>query len=238
MNKKLIFQTTHSIKNAQNDDAKLKSLWNFCGDAGIDNFSFVSSRLSLTNAAPDVKRLDGFPSAWRQRYDEMDYQASDLAMDHCRNNIAPLQWMNPDLKLDKINKKIYTEAAEFGIVSGISYPFHGINGENAIFSATVSSSFKDSPLKSLTTQYGLYLIGSTLFDIQRSTEQGELANVLSKREKECLRWAADGKTAWEIAKILKISERTAVFHFENARKKLSTASRIETVSKALLMSIL
>ncbi|MER9402368.1 helix-turn-helix domain-containing protein [Mesorhizobium sp. M0615] len=43
---------------------------------------------------------------------------------------------------------------------------------------------------------------------------------LSRREIECSKWAARGKTAWEIGRILGISRRTAAYHRDNARKKL------------------
>lgn len=43
---------------------------------------------------------------------------------------------------------------------------------------------------------------------------------LTRREKECLGLAAHGMTALEIAQLLKISERTCIFHLQNARHKL------------------
>lgn len=43
---------------------------------------------------------------------------------------------------------------------------------------------------------------------------------LTRREKECLGLAAHGMTAREIAQSLKISERTCIFHLQNARNKL------------------
>ena len=56
---------------------------------------------------------------------------------------------------------------------------------------------------------------------------------LSKREVECLRWAAAGKTDAEIGRILTISPRTTRFHIENAKKKLGVATRIQAVTEAL-----
>jgi DNA-binding NarL/FixJ family response regulator len=38
--------------------------------------------------------------------------------------------------------------------------------------------------------------------------------LLTPREKECLRWTMDGKTAWELGKILGITEQTAVRHLK------------------------
>lgn len=41
----------------------------------------------------------------------------------------------------------------------------------------------------------------------------------SKREKEILKWTAEGKTSAEIAMILSISENTVNFHQKNMQKK-------------------
>ena len=54
---------------------------------------------------------------------------------------------------------------------------------------------------------------------------------LSPREAECLRWVADGKTDFEIGKILEISPRTVRFHVNNAKVKLGVATRIQAVAK-------
>jgi DNA-binding response OmpR family regulator len=55
---------------------------------------------------------------------------------------------------------------------------------------------------------------------------------LSDREIETLTWVARGKTSAEIAQILGLSKRTVDFHVENARTKLSAATRIEAAVKA------
>jgi LuxR family transcriptional regulator, quorum-sensing system regulator CciR len=55
---------------------------------------------------------------------------------------------------------------------------------------------------------------------------------LSKREIECLRWAAVGKTDSEIATILSRSCATIRFHIHNAAVKLNAVNRSQTVFKA------
>jgi LuxR family quorum-sensing system transcriptional regulator CciR len=55
---------------------------------------------------------------------------------------------------------------------------------------------------------------------------------LSKREVECLRWAAVGKTDVEIALILERSCATVRFHIHNASLKLDAVNRSQTVFKA------
>ena len=62
--------------------------------------------------------------------------------------------------------------------------------------------------------------------------------MLSKREKEVLRWIAEGKTAWEISVILNISERTVSFHTSNILAKLNAVNKTHAVALAVSESIL
>lgn len=62
--------------------------------------------------------------------------------------------------------------------------------------------------------------------------------MLSKRETECLTWVASGKTAWEIAQILAISESTVIFHIENAKKKLSAVTISHAVALAVALKLI
>lgn len=55
---------------------------------------------------------------------------------------------------------------------------------------------------------------------------------LSKREVECLRWAAIGKTDVEISMIMSRSRATVRFHIHNASLKLNAVNRSQTVFKA------
>jgi DNA-binding CsgD family transcriptional regulator len=57
-------------------------------------------------------------------------------------------------------------------------------------------------------------------------------SMLSKREVECLRWAAIGKTDYEISLIMARSRATVRFHIHNAATKLDAVNRSQTVFKA------
>ncbi|WP_459618680.1 response regulator transcription factor [Bordetella sp. 2513F-2] len=62
--------------------------------------------------------------------------------------------------------------------------------------------------------------------------------ILSGRECECLYWAALGKTSWEIAAILGLSEHTVNFHLKNACAKLQVHNRRAAVAQALQRGLL
>lgn len=56
---------------------------------------------------------------------------------------------------------------------------------------------------------------------------------LSPRELTVLRWMKEGKTNWEIAHILGLSERTIRFHVGSIFEKLDVTSRTQAVARAL-----
>ncbi|MEM1130181.1 MAG: LuxR C-terminal-related transcriptional regulator [Pseudomonadota bacterium] len=57
------------------------------------------------------------------------------------------------------------------------------------------------------------------------TPPASVQDALSARETECLHWLSEGKTNWEIATILQISENTVRFHVKNIFRKLGISSR-------------
>jgi DNA-binding CsgD family transcriptional regulator len=61
---------------------------------------------------------------------------------------------------------------------------------------------------------------------------------LTARERECLRWSADGKTAWEIGQILNIAERTVVFHVNNVIQKLGASNKTQAIVRAVALRLL
>ncbi|MEQ1638459.1 MAG: LuxR C-terminal-related transcriptional regulator [Methylococcales bacterium] len=61
---------------------------------------------------------------------------------------------------------------------------------------------------------------------------------LTEREKEVLRWTADGKTAGEIADIMTISERTVNFHINYVLDKLGAANKTAATVQAVLLGLI
>ena len=57
--------------------------------------------------------------------------------------------------------------------------------------------------------------------------------VLTPRERECLQWAAVGKSEWEISQILGISEHVSEKHLLNAKSKLGAVNRVQAVAEAI-----
>ena len=61
---------------------------------------------------------------------------------------------------------------------------------------------------------------------------------LSAREKEVLRWLCDGKSNWEIGRILGLSPYTVKNHVSNILKKLGANNRRHAVIKAIELGLI
>lgn len=56
---------------------------------------------------------------------------------------------------------------------------------------------------------------------------------ITQREQECIKWASEGKTSWEISQILTISKSTVDFHLANCIEKTGSANRQQAIVKCL-----
>lgn len=81
-----------------------------------------------------------------------------------------------------------------------------------------------------------YLLG-ILVHVQTRFERKPAAQrapqSLSSRELTVLKWMKEGKTNWEIARIIGLSERTVRFHVGSIFEKLDVTSRTQAVARAL-----
>lgn len=64
------------------------------------------------------------------------------------------------------------------------------------------------------------------------------SRLLTRRETQCLSWTGKGKTAWEVAEIIGVSERTVNFHLQNAMAKLQSYSKHAACLKALDLGLI
>lgn len=78
-----------------------------------------------------------------------------------------------------------------------------------------------------------YLHSSFTLRVVDSTWQDEPSGVnLTAKEKEVLKWVIEGKTSWEVGRILSMSERTVKFHLKNVYTKLNVSNRAQAVTVA------
>jgi len=64
------------------------------------------------------------------------------------------------------------------------------------------------------------------------------SEALTEREREVMRWTAEGKTAFEISVIVGLTERTVNFHIGRVLAKLSATNKTQAAVKAAVMGML
>ena len=124
--------------------------------------------------------------------------------------------------------------SNLGLRCGVSIPVHGLGCQWGVV-AVASTRPREQVLT--THKLGeLHLFAAYLHDVGHrlaAAAAGTEHVHLTSRERECLRWTAEGKTGWEISKVLGISERTVVFHLENAARKFGVFGRRQAAARAI-----
>lgn len=77
--------------------------------------------------------------------------------------------------------------------------------------------------------FALARVMSTVDDYQGAL--GRHKKALSERQREILHWLQGGKTNWEIAKILELSELNVKYHIDQIFQKLAVRSRAHAAAK-------
>ena len=155
--------------------------------------------------------------------------------------MTPLVWhINGPLSERRRCPSFFQDAADFGLKTGISTPVHGLGCQWGLLSVAGSDDSVDRKTQ-LTQIAGVQLLATFTHEVgHRFAAAAQTGgNVhLTARELECLKWAAEGKTGWEIGRLLGISERTVVFHVENAAHKLGVFGRRQAVARAIALQLI
>jgi DNA-binding CsgD family transcriptional regulator len=176
-----------------------------------------------------------YPQEWQQHYFASGYGEIDPVLQAGKKGFLPFDWS--DLcRREKPEKTFFGEAKEFGICdNGLTVPIYGANGEIALFSINSNLSKKEWDRYKHENASDIMYFGHLFHDVVTSDNQDDSSSSisLSNREKEVLFWAGKGKTCWETAKILGLTERTVDFYLRNASHKLGAATKTQAVANAI-----
>lgn len=184
-----------------------------------------------------------YSSEWVEHYKEQRYVEIDPVIQTGFRRLLPVDWRRLD-KSDTRVRSLFGEASEFGLGNrGLSVPIHGRHGDRGLLSITFDFSERDWVQEKPLYLRDFQVIAMHLHDkVLRMAGQFPSTTSLSPRELECLQWVAKGKTAWECAMILGLSQHTVRCYLESARHKLNATSNTHAVSIAhragLLLPIL
>jgi DNA-binding CsgD family transcriptional regulator len=229
-----IFQT---FIDRLSESMNLDSFRDIMADVGIAFDLPYFAYLSLPHRRGDMPRLiSTYPSDWTTHYLRNHYEHFDPVIIQALAGAEPFEWgLGTYLKnMSAAQCELFNEASSFGIRHGFTVPIHDRRGPVAAF--TFATDTRLSAFERCVNDHGLTLqLIALYFHSHARRKLDSKRNVdgvlLSVREIECLEWAAQGKSAWEIGSILGISRRTAAFHLDNAKAKLGVRSICQAVAR-------
>ena len=195
--------------------------------------------------SPSVRKGDApllisnYPSAWTVQYLKNHYERFDPVIAQALEGTEPFQWgLNSTAGvLSRPQQELFEDAARFGIACGFTIPIH--DGRGPIAAVTFAADEHRAAVFSRRIEahrQALQLMAMYFHaHVRRKLAPDRIIDgvSLSPRECECLEWAAQGKTAWEIGRILGITRRTVGFHLENAKAKLDVHSIPHAVARLI-----
>lgn len=224
-----------SLRAADSVQALYENGYEFAKALGFERFIYAV-RVPVTFSQPYVFALNGFPSGWLEAHQELGYLENDPVVAHISKTFKPFFWDELTQRVG-LDDEFFEHAKSYNLNSGLSMPIRGDKGEIAVMNVATSKLIDDDELYRdelmVAMQWYLPRLHERVHELVLDQPQSGFDVNLTKREQSCLRWVGDGKTSWEIGKILNISERTVVFHLKNATTKLQASNRQEAFAKAL-----
>lgn len=171
------------------------------------------------------------PKGWQEGYDRNALSGGDLVAARIRASTNSFEWRLSDWAQDKISppqRRWWEHCLTFGINGGLCVlDFHpGKEIALSLFG-------KDGHLAPHDRLALCFAGHEAIHRLQDLTEGKPVGPVwLSQRERQCLEWAAAGKTDWEIGQILSLSEKTVNVYINRAKCKFNVKTRAQAILKA------
>lgn len=208
----------------------------FTKQAGVDYYVYGNSRPGLEQPYIDST----YPADWMAHYLANRYQYIDPVVLEAQRSHLPFAWRfltNRPGNLSPQQRKLFAEAAEFGIRDGFTIPFHTAEGATAVLSFAFGSveQLKEvmtaqSRLKLLAVYY--HTAVERLLDVEVPEDE------LSSIERQCLTGIANGHSLWEISGRIHRPEPDVAGALRSAREKLGTATTAQAIAKAITQGLI
>ncbi len=221
--------------------AKLRQLvGETASELRFDYFAVVH-HVRFGRPSPGSVKLTNYPAEWIGRIRERN-TIVDPILRAAERASSGFRWDEIDriLPLTERDRTVLKRAARHGLGEGFTVPNH-VPGE-----AFGSCHFAVGAGKTLPNEnmYAAQLIGSFAFEAARrlvgekaeSSEAYQEPAPLTDRQRECVIFAARGKSDSVIAQILDIKPRTVNEHIEAAKRRYCVATRTQLIVRALFRS--
>jgi LuxR family quorum sensing-dependent transcriptional regulator len=227
------FEVIDELGRLNDPETIFARLAGYLGRYGFTSF-LVSGLPSQRERLEPYILLNGWPTGWFERYTAVNHYRHDPCVRHCFSTIEPFAWseLPPDLVEGQEAQLVMNEAVEFGLAEGLCIPLHDVYGSQAVVTMAGRQVELTPSARRMVHLAPLYAYGAAERSVRIPAHHKDDSR-LTVRERDVMRWIAEGKTFWEIGKILGISEATVNDHMRHIRAKLGTRNATHSLAEAL-----
>ncbi|MEM9223679.1 MAG: LuxR family transcriptional regulator [Pseudomonadota bacterium] len=205
----------------------------------MKHLSYLAARFG-NDPAKDPYVRSTYPGLWMARYLLKRYWRVDPIMREGFRRSAPFDWSDIDRSSQKV-ADFFADAERFGVgANGLLVPLTNKHDQRGILS--ISSDLTGNAWADYKAAFlrDFLEVGAALHKRGLKELFGDEAPPpkLSPREKEVLRWVAEGKEVPDIAIITGLSEHTVRTYLKSARVKLDCGTKTQAVVKAERLALL
>jgi len=220
-----------------NSGDELKQLWPKVADfVELEGVIFGVSKSQTSKAGVQFDLVTfGIDDEWINAYRQSQSVDQDPIVLAALQSDLPISW-NAAAKIAlKVDRKAFRNGIFRKQATAAGLQYGHIYCRRSDYVAQVLSVTAVTTGKQPMTEYQSFLLDILLPHLNEILiRQGFTSSpLLSEREAEVLRWTTAGKSNWEMATILNISERTVKFHLRNIYRKLEVNNRSQAVAEAM-----
>jgi LuxR family transcriptional regulator, quorum-sensing system regulator BjaR1 len=171
------------------------------------------------------------PRTWLDRYIEEDYARFDPLIRH--SSVSPKPFFYSEIfdsnVLDPGSAQVQHARHAAGVYDNFVVPIR--NDFNQIVIVSYSSESVARIYCKATLALAANYYHNKISALRNCIVSSE--PLLTEREIECLKWAAHGKTDWEIGSILGVDNKTVNYRIERAKKKIGVPTRVQAIIYAI-----
>lgn len=232
-----LYKTYENLSKAKDKSSFFTTLQKAASNLGFEYCAY-GVRPIYPMYSHKLQVINNYPDDWNAVYLTNNYFEVDPTVQHGLRSTQALFWEDDVFKSAPY---FWEEAKSFGINYGISQSQIDAHGRIGMLTFASSNENYNSKILLLQTPSLIWLsqlAHTRLSEYLMPYEVIDTDYQLTKREKDILRWTAEGKTSNEIAMLMSISDRTVNFHVNNILKKLSVSNKTAATVKALVLNLL
>lgn len=237
----------HRLMPGRSLDEQMDNTLSLAKELGFDTLVYDYTPVPLDHdgalITPSVLQLRNTPSDWHSLWCSAGFYQIDPVQHLALNTTSPFVWSyeaKDDTPLQKIIDPCHAPVSSYlhdrQMTCGVSVPMHLPKGGFASLTGLRTGKGHRTLQDARQTLSDFSLISHALQEAAYPLFSKELRSYphirLTKRERECLKWAAEGLTAADIATQLNRSLAVVTLHLASAMHKLGAKNRVQAVMRA------